>query len=100
MPVVVYRYAVMGRPSDALLAEARRAHLLRNEITAIWRKADEKIAALYASAPDVAAAQEAAEAARAEVGELREQIRVRKQTHRTRRPDPELVSRLTLARGG
>lgn len=87
-----------GRIPEAVLAEIRRAHITRNKITEIWRRADEQIAALYETVPDVAAAKQAADAAVELVNGLREQIRARKQDSRTRRPDPELSARLTGAR--
>jgi hypothetical protein len=98
MTVLVYRYAVKGRIPDVVIDEIRRGHILRNQITEIYRAADEQVAALYTAQPGIADVQETAEAARRHVQELRDQIQAGKADGRTRRPDPDLAARLAAAR--
>ena len=96
---VVYRYAVKGAVPDAVMAEVRRAHILRNKVTEIMRDGDRRVAELHAAQPEVAAAQAAAENAAALVKHLRDGVQSRKAAGRTRRPDPQLSAALEKARG-
>ena len=98
MAAVAYRYAVRGAVPAAVMDEIRRAHILREQITRLYMEADRRIAELHAAQPGVAEAQDAARQAAGEAGHLREQIQARKAAGRTRRPDPELASRLAVAR--
>lgn len=98
LQAVVYRYAVKGPVPDAVTAEVRRAHILRNKVTEVMRDGDTAIAALHAAQPDVAAALETAAAAAARVKEIRDGIQQRKAAGRTRRPDPLLSAELDEAR--
>ena len=97
MAVMVYRYAVQGRIPQAVIDEVRRGHILRNNITEVYRDADAQTAGLYAAQPDIADAQQAADRAVEQVRTLGEQIRARKSARRQRQPDPDLAGRLAEA---
>lgn len=93
----VYKYAVKGAISPAILAEVRRQHIVRNKLTEIMRSGDERVAELHAAQPEVAAAEALAAGAAATVAELKAAIQKRKADNRTRRPDPVLTAALKSA---
>lgn len=100
LQAVVYRYHVPGPLPAQAVQEIRRAHVLRNAITEVYRQTDEAVAGIYAGVPGVATAAAAKDAAAEQVKELRDQVSARKAADRTRTPDPELAAKLKEARAG
>ena len=94
----VARYDVRGDVPDGLVEEIFRGHRLRNAMVAVERDHAERVAAVWASHPEVAAAQQAAEAARERVRDLAGQIEAAKVAGRSRSVPAHTATEMKQAR--